>query len=231
MNTSEHTPQDPTDDVSMRPLAYWLRTVDALIAQEFATAFAGSGISRREWMLLNAVSGEVALPGLAARLARKGKHLRSLADRGWVEQNGDGTWALTDAGREAKDSLGVAVNGIRARVAGAASPEDLATTMTSLEAIAREFGWDESSRMPRRRGFGRGFGPGFGRGFGHGDEHGHGHGHGHHHGERCGDRGHGHHRDHGHHGGPRHAEHAYERGFDAGFARGRDAGTSASDAA
>ncbi|HWM15940.1 MAG TPA: hypothetical protein VNP97_05070 [Microbacterium sp.] len=228
----------PTD---RRPLGYWLRTVDGLITREFAAAFDGEGASRRDWMLLNALSGDVDVPGLAARLARKGKRLRGLEDRGWVEESGDGTWVLTDEGRAAKERLGSIVDGIRSRVAGAVSPEDFATTMGSLEAIARELGWDENVPMPRR-GFGRSFGRGPGFGFGPGSHFGergaedcrsrHGHDEHHPHG------GHDGHDEHGGHGGHRqggrrsrgrgerfgrHSESAYERGFDAGFVRGQGA--------
>lgn len=211
-----------------RPLGYWLRAIDTLLDREFAAAFESEDASRRDWMLLSVIAGDK--PGRADRLARKSKRLRMLEDRGWVARTDDG-WELTDEGREAKERLGSIVDGIRARVSGAVSPDDYATTMASLETIAREFGWDEEMRMPHRRGrrFGHrpGFGPGahhgFGpaQGFGPGDE-------GHRGGprrfgrefsreEHC----HGEHRR-GHHG-HRRAERAYERGFDAGFARGREA--------
>ena len=82
-----------------RPLGFWLRTVDALISREFAAAFDGEGVTRRDWMLLNAVSGDVEVPGFAERFARKGgKRLRGLEQRGWVEETGDGTWILTEEG-------------------------------------------------------------------------------------------------------------------------------------
>lgn len=66
------------------------------------------------------------------------------------------------------------------------SDEDYATTMATLETMARNLGWsddDEAEFGPRggRRGFGPQFGPGFGRGFGpgFGPHRGHrGHGHG-----------------------------------------------------
>jgi hypothetical protein len=46
------------------------------------------------------------------------------------------------------------------------SDEDYATTMATLEKMARNLGWDESQR--HERGVGRrGFGPGFGRGHRH----------------------------------------------------------------
>jgi hypothetical protein len=56
------------------------------------------------------------------------------------------------------------------------SDEDYATTMATLEAMARNLGWDESQGMPGR-------GPG-GYGRGHGHHRGHGRRHGH-----CGEHG------------------------------------------
>lgn len=167
MNT-ENTQDTPAESGGSRPLGFWLRTVDALISREFAQAFDGEGVTRRDWMLLNAVSGDVEAPGFAERFARKGgKRLRSLEDRGWVVETGDGTWILTEEGRMAKERLGAIVDGIRSRVSGAVSPEDFATTLASLEAIARELGWDETTAAPWPgfgRGFGRGFRPRFGPG-------------------------------------------------------------------
>lgn len=226
-----------------RPLGFWLRTVDGLLGREFAAAFEAEGLGRRDWMLLNAVSGAADDPRLDAVLARRGKRLRGLVERGWVVDT-DGRWQLTDDGRAAVERLSRAVDGIRRTVADAVSPEDYATTTASLEAMARSLGWDETARPPRfgrRRGHGRpafgvhgfgGFGPGLGGherhgGFAHG---GHGFGPTHHgHGRPgfvasaggCGDapardgrRG----RDErpGHPG-----ERAYGRGFEAGFAAAR----------
>lgn len=227
MNTDDNDYENDSSgegaSTGRRPLGFWLRTVDALITHEFSAAFDGAGIDRRDWMLLNALSGEVELPAFAERFVRRGKRLRRLEERGWAVENGDGTWALTDEGRAARDELSEVVDGIRSRVAGAVSPEEYATTMASLEAIARELGWEEGRRMPRggfgrRGGFGPGFGPrggsGHGGGFGPGfapDPHHCAHAH-------AGHGASGHRRPH-HHG-----ERAYERGFDAGFARGRTAG-------
>jgi hypothetical protein len=165
MDTEDSQNNDESGGDSIRPLGYWLRTVDALITTEFARAFDGEGVTRRDWMLLNMIAGDVDAPGFAENLARKGKRLRGLEQRGWVDETGDGSWVLTDEGRAAKERLGAIVEGVRARVAGAVPPEDYATTVASLEAIARALGWDENARMPRP-GFGRGFGRAFGRGFG-----------------------------------------------------------------
>lgn len=70
--------------------------------------------------------------------------------------------------------------GLGATARAGISDEDYATTMATLEAMARNLGWtedDEQGFGPRfdgRRGFGRPFGPGFGPHRGH---RGHGRGH------------------------------------------------------
>lgn len=176
MTTDDNTAPEGADDTEdapeggiptdRRPLGYWLRIVDRLISEAFAEAFAAEDVSRRDWMLLNALSGAVDVPGLADRLARRSRRLDELIERGWVTETGSG-WELTDEGRAAQERLAGIVQGLRERVAGAVSPEEYATMTASLEAIARELGYDENARMPRARG-GRGFGRGraFGRGFG-----------------------------------------------------------------
>ena len=104
---------------------------------------------------------------------------------------------MHEAGPEASARRDEIVADVQNRITAAVPQDDLDTLVRSLDAIARELGWDESQPMPSRpgrehrrergpfgRGFGRGFGhrfgPGFGPGFG-GRRHGH-HGHG------CGDR-------------------------------------------
>ena len=254
MNTSES--QNPEN--TTRPFGYWLKAADRLMAAEFAAAFDGEHASRRDWRILNIVDGTA-----QSDRPLNGNKLHRLVERGWVAPDGDG-WTLTDDGRAAKERLGALVDEIRTKVADAVSPEDMATTLASLEKIARAFGWDEETPLPRGRRhgfggprhgrgfprgfgrpFGRGFGPGFGpgRGFDGDPEHGRGRGfgpgfgpdadaaHDCRHSEPGADhRGHGRpgRGDHGHRGhGPQRAEriaqHAYERGFDAGFTRGRDA--------
>ncbi|WP_136036425.1 hypothetical protein [Microbacterium sp. K35] len=251
MNTTTDTTETPQPP---RPFGYWLKAVDRLMAAEFAAAFDDEGITRRDWRLLNVVDGSVE----RERPLRAHK-LRRLIDRGWVVTDGEG-WSLTDDGRAAKERLGALVDDIRAKVVDAVPTDDLATTLASLEAIARAFGWEEGTPLPRthrgprghrhghgfrapfghhgfgRHGFGpRGFGPrGFegGNGFGERERHAfddrheadgrhgfhsRGHGHGHDgHAMPEGPCGHG-------HPGERRARHAFERGYDAGFRRGRAA--------
>jgi hypothetical protein len=238
---STSDPQNP------RPFGYWIKAVDRLMAAEFATAFEREGATRRDWRLLNVIDGSVP----AGRPLHPGK-LRGLVERGWVTKDGE-SWTLTDEGRAAKERLGAVVDGIRAQVADAVSPEDFDTTVATLEQIARTFGWDENTPLPRgRRGDGRGHaehhhGEHHGHGRRHGAPFGRGHGfgsdahecqHPHAHGEGRG-RSHGHSFDrergprfapefghgveHPHGRDRRAAQVAFERGFDAGFSRGRDA--------
>ena len=66
-----------------------------------------------------------------------------------------------ELGREYRASLGdVARKDI--------SDEDYATTMATLEKMARNLGWSEDQQEERPFGPGRGFGRGHGHGFGHG---------------------------------------------------------------
>lgn len=183
----ENTTDFPTD---RRPLGFWLRTVDGLISREFAAAFDGEPIDRRDWMILNALDGSIddALgERVRERIARRPKRARHLAELGWIADV-DGTWTLTDEGRAAKERLAAKVEAVRERVAGAVPVEDLDTTRRTLEAIAHALGGDEALRFGahgRHHGFGHrghrghrghhedehgfrhGFGRrGFGRGFG-----------------------------------------------------------------
>lgn len=217
-----------TCDITARPFAYWVRAVDHLIARATHTVLENEGLARRDWRLLTLLSDESSAPGLAERLRRRGgAKFVTLIERGWVAET-DGEWTLTDEGRAAQARLAGAIDGV---IAGAVSEEDLATTRASLHTIARTLGWNPDERIPHGRRGRRGFGP---RHHGHGNpafrpgfrgvdpEHGFGFGPGFRPGFRpafgpgfrpaFGPRGsrpdaHG-------------AEQAFERGFDAGFARG-----------
>lgn len=163
----------PTGEPRRKPIGFWLRTVDRLIAAEFAELFAAEGLTRGDWRRLNLIAGTFDDPRMAERLASRPEKLDRLIERGWVAGDA-GSLQLTDAGREAYESLLERVNALRARVAGAVDPEAFATTMASLEAIAREFGYAEDRRTPDGRGFGRRRGgrPGFRPGFGAAEVHG-----------------------------------------------------------
>ena len=206
-----HTPDHPD-----RPLAFWLKAVDRLVSREIDAAFADEPIDRRHWRILNRIDGSARVPTIYDHP----ELFAHLAGLGWIALDDDG-WSLTEAGRAAKEHLAEKVAAVRARVAGAAPAEDLDTTLRTLEAIARELGWSEEDGMPERP-------------HRHHREHEHDHRH---------DQGHGHggrrpHPRWGRHLGapdapdaPEHpfrrgrmmAHRAFERGFLAGFDRGRAA--------
>ncbi|RXZ49492.1 hypothetical protein ESP57_11335 [Agromyces fucosus] len=209
MTTPDNTQNNSTNGpASPRPFGFWLKVIDRRLDEAMGDLFAEEGLTRRDWRRLNLVAGTVTDPRMSEKLAARPERVEPLVERGWVEGE-PGAWRLTEAGETARASLQERVATLRAKVAGAVSPEDFATTMASLEAIAGELGWVDGERMPRghRRGFGRRHGgEGFGRrqhgeGFGrrHGGE-GHRHGEGHDAGHgRCG---HGHGDGHGHGHGP-----------------------------
>jgi hypothetical protein len=147
-----------SEPTAPRPLGFWLKTVDALIDREFEAAFADLGVTRRDWRLLNLIGGEVRDDRLRARLDARPHRVLPLVERGWVAGE-PGAWTLTDEGRDALASLGERVGEIRSRVGGAVSSDDYATTMASLEAIARELGWDEARLDARPYAGRRGRGP------------------------------------------------------------------------
>ena len=216
------------------PLGFRLRLVDRLLAREFDSAFEAEGVTRREWRALNLIAGTSPVPpAFAQRAGGNHRGIRRLIEKGWVTRDGD-TLSLTDEGRAAKSRLDEIAEQLRTRVAGAVSEDDFDTLQRSLDAIARELGWDETQPLPprphrgrgfgRRHGFGRhGFGPhGFGPDGGHGR---HGFGrpgfgpHREHADHGCGDAEHGHHRHGGHRGfgGHRAVAEAFERGFTRGY--------------
>ena len=128
-----------------RPFGFWLKLVDRRLSDEMQTLFDADGITRRDWRMLNLLAGEARDERLAERLHSRPHALHNLAERGWIA---GAPPVLTEAGREARDRLEVQVRALRERVAGAVSAEDFATTLRSLEAIARELGWDESDPCP-----------------------------------------------------------------------------------
>jgi hypothetical protein len=163
----------------------WLRIADFQVAQSFGAAFAAEGLSRRDGMLLRRLAkGPVTTD--------RDKKLRSLEDRGWAHQRGDGTWELTEDGQAAADRLTARLDELHATIRDAVGDEQYEALASSLESVSRALGWDEKSGVPGRGfgrpGFGRpgfgpgagvppfgpwaawggrrGFGPGFGRGFG-----------------------------------------------------------------
>jgi hypothetical protein len=192
MNTTDRpdTLQPGNDPRSGRPLGFWLKTVDRSISRELAALFDEFNVTPREWRLLNLIAGEVRDERMAQKLARRPGRIAPLVERGWVTGTAD-DWELTDEGHAMLTTLDDRVRGIRERVAGTVTPDEYATTLATLEAIARELGWTEDA-VPGFEGGGRGRRMRHGRprprGVFREHDHGHGHGHGHGHHGPCGHR-------------------------------------------
>lgn len=79
------------------------------------------------------------------RGGRRGAHrihrtLAEFVERGWVWFDGDRA-TLTDEGRAAHDEAFTRVQAVRAELANGISEQDYATTMSTLETMARNLGW------------------------------------------------------------------------------------------
>jgi hypothetical protein len=79
------------------------------------------------------------------RAGRVESILDAFSERGWVTIT-DGVAELTPEGRAAHDDAFEHIRKLRSSIADGISAEDYATTMATLEAMARNLGWDRSKR-------------------------------------------------------------------------------------
>lgn len=152
MNSPENTPAPTPPE---RPIGFWLRVVDRKLDDAMSDLFADEGITRRDWRRLNVIAGTVDDERLRDKIAAHPERLAPLVDRGWVTDE-PGAPRLTEEGEASFAALRERVEGLRSRVAGTVAPDDFRTTLATLEAVARELGWHEGERMPRRRRHGDG---------------------------------------------------------------------------
>ncbi|MFL4474334.1 MarR family winged helix-turn-helix transcriptional regulator [Paeniglutamicibacter sp. MACA_103] len=138
-----------------RPLGYWLKLVDSLISEQFANSLEEHGVTRRQWQLLNVLSRGPATGGeLTAALApffgevqvedeptSPSEHLAELVESGWVAEEGH-TFTLTERGTVSLDRLTEIVDAMREESSAGISAEEYSTTLTSLQKMAGNLGWD-----------------------------------------------------------------------------------------
>jgi DNA-binding MarR family transcriptional regulator len=141
---------------SPRPIGFWLKLVDRLIDEQFASTLEEHGVTRRQWQLLNVLSREpstvaqldaAVAPFLspttdAAEPESSAEHLAELLDSAWLTL-ADDTYELTERGRAAFDKLAdvVAVN--RTAMTQGLTQEQYDETLTVLERMARNLGWGD----------------------------------------------------------------------------------------
>jgi hypothetical protein len=170
----EHIPTD------RRPIGYWLRAIEGPLRETMRGAFATFGVTRREWRTLAvlhdgpAPAADVAAAMPARRPAAPGHRIHpdrphrerrtieqlldGFVDRGWASLD-RGSYALTAEGERIHDALLANVQKVRMDVTAGIPDADYATTMATLERIAKNVGWDPAkgpARPGRKRGPHRG---------------------------------------------------------------------------
>lgn len=137
------------------PISYWVKLVDRLIDDLFATTLEEHGITRRQWQLLNVLSKgsagvelldiEIApylSPANATAAPNQDLHttslesLTELVESGWLTTDG-ALYDLTERGRTVVDRLTVVIADERTKATVGVTPEQYATTLTVLETMAR----------------------------------------------------------------------------------------------
>jgi hypothetical protein len=110
------------------PIGYWLKRADDLIDQRQAEAFAGEGVYRSHWQVLNLVPGteptrlDAVFETMRTFLGDDGHGrldaiVADLAGRAWLQRGADGsTIALTPAGVVARERLLERVQSVRQRM-------------------------------------------------------------------------------------------------------------------
>lgn len=156
----------PTD---RRPLGYWLAAIGRPLRENMREAFATFGVTRREWRALaalhegpaSAIEVEARLPARGNRPVGADRHIRrnhpprerrtvtqvldGFVERGWATLNGD-SYTLTAEGERIHDAVLASVRTVRANVTSGVPDADYATTMATLERIAKNVGWDPAKR-------------------------------------------------------------------------------------
>ena len=140
-----------------RPIGFWLKLVDRMIDEQFASTLEEHGVTRRQWQLLNVLTSESAtverldaavapflsVPSEAGDTSEtSADHLAELVDSGWVAVT-RGEYELLDRGREALERLTAVVDAQRTLITEGLSQEQYDETLRVLETMARNMGWSD----------------------------------------------------------------------------------------
>jgi len=137
---------------SPRPIGFWLKIVDRMIDEQFASTLEEHGVTRRQWQLLNVLTHEPATvdaldaavaPFLSAEQGESSaEHLAELIDSGWVIV-AQTRYQLTDRGSTALDRLSSVVGTQRTQITQGLTQEQYDETLKVLETMARNLGWSD----------------------------------------------------------------------------------------
>jgi DNA-binding MarR family transcriptional regulator len=139
-----------------RPLGYWLRLVDRLIDEQFATTLEEHGITRRQWQLMNVLAQAPAsveeldaaiAPFLAAATEERERessveHLTELIESAWVDATPTG-YELTMRGQAALERLAVVVAEQRTVITAGVTDAEYQQTVSVLQRVAVNLGHAE----------------------------------------------------------------------------------------
>ena len=137
-----------------RPIGFWLKLVDRLIDEQFATTLEEHGVTRRQWQLLNVLAGGPStveqLDSAVAPFLRADdhessvEHLTELIDSAWVDATPTG-YELTERGLGAFERLQEVVATQRTLATEGVTAQEYEQTLAVLERVARNLGWDDAS--------------------------------------------------------------------------------------
>jgi len=136
-----------------RPLGYWLRLVDRLIDEQFATTLEEHGITRRQWQLMNVLAQAPAsveeldaaiAPFLAAATEERERessveHLTELIESAWVDATPTG-YELTVRGQAALERLAVVVAEQRTVITAGVTDAEYQQAVAVLKRVAANLG-------------------------------------------------------------------------------------------
>jgi DNA-binding MarR family transcriptional regulator len=137
-----------------RPIGYWLKLVDRMIDERFASTLEEHGVTRRQWQLLTVLSrGGATVDQLDTAVApvlsaadneSSTEHLGELIESGWVTSTETG-FQITDRGLTAYTRLAEVVEANREIATEGINTEDYNTMVATLERVARNLGWSDAT--------------------------------------------------------------------------------------
>lgn len=140
-----------------RPIGFWLKLVDRMIDERFASTLEEHGVTRRQWQLLTVLSRGAAsvdqldaavAPFLSADGETSAEHLGELIESGWVAvaaptSGSAATYEITERGQTAYTRLAEVVDANRELATEGVSAAEYDSLVASLRRIAGNLGWTD----------------------------------------------------------------------------------------